>query len=221
MSLFHYYNGERISPHSNRLRPNNRLIVIDEGGDLGTDSLFYIMVSAVIDNSKMFEKITKVFPSGNKENKHYKSLDETKIKILTEVRDCNAGVYVVSYRKSKLKIETSKRKKEHNLGHMLELIELVLKSDDGRIYDIIIDNTSLMNGHEDIFVRMCNQIAGLCGKTIENIEMRDSSGTKVLQIHDYITGTVAGHIENENDAGNDYHERFRIIESKIREIIRK
>ena len=51
--------------------------------------------------------------------------------------------------------------------------------------------------------------------------MKDPSGTKALQVHDRIVGTAAGHIENKNDSESDHHERFRIIESKIREVIRK
>jgi len=221
MGLFHYYKGIRIPVHSSKLRSHGRLIIIDEGGDLGTDSSFYVLAATVTDNMKRIEKIVKVFPPSNKENKHYKSLDETKIKVLSEVSNCDVDIYASSYRKSKLDLETSKSKKEHNLGHTLELIELILKKDNGYAYDIIIDNTSLMDDYENIFVKMCHQIAGLCGKTIENIEMRDSSGTKVLQIHDYIIGTIGAHIEHEKDPENKCHERFAIISSKVKEIVRK
>jgi hypothetical protein len=51
--------------------------------------------------------------------------------------------------------------------------------------------------------------------------MRDSAGTKVLQVHDYITGTLGAHIENEKDIENSCHERFNIIESKIREVVKR
>jgi hypothetical protein len=195
--------------------------MIDEGGDLGSDSIFYVLAASVTDNTRKIEKITKVFPLGNKENKHYKSLDETKVKVLTEIGECDISIYAVSYKKSKLDLGTAMKKHLHNFGQMLELIELILKNDDGRAYDLIVDNTSLMDGYEDLFVKTCGQIAGLCGKTIENIEMRDSSGTKVLQVHDYIASTIGAHIENEKDKKNDCHERFEIIRPKIREIVKR
>ena len=221
MSLFHYYRGVRVPSHSKELRSHGRLIMIDDSGDLGTDSSFYVLIAAVTDNRKNIEKITRVFPPTRRENKHYYSLDETKVKVLTELEMCDIDIYAVSYNKSKLDLSTPKKKKEHNLSHLLELIELVLRSDTGRVYDMIIDNTSMMDGYEDLFVKMCYQVAGLCGKIIENIEMKDSSGTKVLQIHDYAAGTIGGHTEHMKDVENAYHERFAIITSKIREIVEK
>jgi len=221
MSLFHYYKGVRIPIHSSKLRSHGRLIMIDDSGEIGSASLFCVLTAAVTDNAKKVEKITKVFPKGNIENKHYKSLDETKVKVLTEVGMCDIDIYAVSYKKSKLDLDTARKKQVHNLGQILELIELVLRSDGGLVYDIVIDNTTLMDGYEDGFVKLCYQFARLCGKTIENIEMRDSSGTRVLQIHDYIASTIGAHIENAKDAENECHERFRIIGSKIKEIVER
>jgi len=195
--------------------------MIDDSGEIGSASLFCVLTAAVTDNARRVEKITKVFPKGNTENKHYKSSDETKVKVLTEAGACDIDIYAISYKKSKLDLETARKKQVHNLGQTLELIELVLRSDGGLTYDIVIDNTTLMDGYEDGFVKLCHQFARLCGKTIENIEMRDSCGTRVLQIHDYIAGTVGAHIENEKDIGNDCHGRFEIIRPKIKEIVRR
>jgi len=221
MGLFHYYKGVRIPVHSSKLRSHGRLIMIDDSGEIGSASLFCVLTAAVTDNAKRIEKITKVFPKSNIENKHYKSLDETKVKVLTEVSMCDIDIYAVSYRKSKLDLGTARKKQIHNFGQMLELIEIVLRKDDGLTYDIVIDNTTLMDGYEDGFVKLCYQFAGLCGKTIENIEMRDSCGTKVLQVHDYIASTIGAHIENEKDKRNDCHKRFEIIKPKIKEIIKR
>jgi hypothetical protein len=137
------------------------------------------------------------------------------------VEECDADIYAVSYEKSKLDLETPKNKKEHNLIHTLELITLILMNDDGMTYDIILDSTSLMNGYEDIFVKMCNNLAESHGKRVENIEMRDSRGTKILQVQDYISGAVWAHIEYENDIEDHCHHRFGIIERKIKRIIKK
>jgi len=78
-----------------------------------------------------------------------------------------------------------------------------------------------MDGYEDQFVKECYELAGMYNKDIENIEMRDSCGTKVLQIHDYITGTLGAHIENEKDVENPCHKRFTIIRSKVKEIVKR
>jgi hypothetical protein len=188
---------------------------------VGVDSSFYVLAASATDHMRRMEKIAKVFPPSNIENKHYKSLDETKVKVLTEVEMCDVDIYAISYKKSKLDLETPKKKKEHNLGHLLDLIELVLKNDGGHAYNLIIDNTSLIDGYEDIFVKMCCKISGLCGKTIGHIEMKDSSGTKVLQIHDYVASTIGAHIENAKDTENECHIRFKMIESKIKEIIER
>jgi hypothetical protein len=221
MSLFHYYKGVRIPLHSSKLRSHGRLIIIDESGEIGSISSFCVLAASVTDNIKRIEKITKVFPPSNIENKHYKSLDETKVKVLTEVKNCDMSIYAISYKKSKLDLSTPKKKHIHNLGQLLELIELVLLKDDASVYDIVIDNTTLIDGYEGEFVRKCYDIAGRCRKSIENIEMRDSSCTKVLQIHDYVAGTIGAHIESVKDAENECHERFRIIGPKIKEIINR
>ena len=162
-----------------------------------------------------------MFPFNRRDNKHYNALDETGVEVLTELGNCNIGIYAVSYKKSKLDLGTAKKKQIHNFGQILELIDLVLRNDDGSTYDIMIDNMTLMNGYENVFVKMCYQFAGLCGKTIENIEMRDSCGTKVLQVHNYIAGTIGAHIENEKDKRNDCHKRFEMIRPKIKEIIKR
>ena len=195
--------------------------MIDDSGEIGSASLFCVLAASVTDNTKRIEKITKVFPPSNIENKHYKSLDSTKMNVLTEVGKCDVSIYAVSYRKSRLDLETPKKKKIHNLGQMIELIELVLANDDGIIYDLVIDNTPLMDGFEDEFVEKCYKVAAHHGKTIEHIEMRDSSGTKALQIHDYIAGTIGAHMENRKDIENVCHGRFEIIRPKIVDIIER
>ena len=140
-----------------------------------------------------------MFPKGRRENKHYNSLDETKVKVLTELNSCDIDVYAVSYKKSKLDCDTPKKKSIHIIGQISELVELVLKSDSNTIYDLTIDNTPLIDGYEDILAKLCYKTAESYGKTIENLHIMSSSGTKVLQIHDYITGTIGAHVENEKD----------------------
>ena len=221
MSLFRYYEGVRIPLHSGKLRSCGRLIVIDDSGEIGSSSIFCVLAASVTSNAKKMEKVTKVFPPNNRENKHYNSLDETKVKVLNRVAECDINIFAVSYDKSKLDIRTPKRKKLHNLRQTLELLELVLSNDAGPAYDIIIDNTPLIDGYEDEFVRRCHEIAAENKKWIENIEMRDSGGTKVLQVHDYIASTIGAHIERERHAEDPCHDRFRIIEQRIRKIIKK
>jgi hypothetical protein len=143
--------------------------MIDDSGEIGSSSLFCVLAAAVTDNAKRIEKITRVFPLNRTENKHYKSLDETKIRVLAEVEKCDIDIYAVSYRKSKLDLTTAKKKHIHNLGQMLELIELVLRNDDCPTYDVVIDNTTLIDGYEDEFVRRCCELAGVHHKMIENI----------------------------------------------------
>ena len=207
--------------HSSKLRSHGRLIMIDESGEIGSSSLYCVLVATVTDNAKKIEKITKVFPPNRRENKHYNSLDETKVRVLTELGECDIGIYAASYKKSKLDLRTAKKKQIHNFGQIVELIDLVLRNDNGSTYDIMIDNMTLMDGYEDVFVKVCHHFADLCGKTIENIEVRDSSGTKVLQVHDYITGTVGAHIEHKNDAENACHERFAILAPKVRNLMER
>jgi len=108
--------------------------MIDDSCEIGSTSLFCVLTAAVTDNARKIEKITKVFPPNNVENKHYKSLDETKVKVLTEVKKCDIGIYAVSYRKSRLDLTTPKKKHIHNLGQTLELIEEVFINDDALTY---------------------------------------------------------------------------------------
>ena len=221
MSLFRYYRGERIPLHSGKPRFYGRLIIIDESGEIGSSSQYCVLVASVTDNAKGVERVTKMFPPARRENKHYSSLDETKVKVLKGVVGCSVDIYAVSYKKSKLDLRTPKRKKEHNLGHTLELIELVLMNDEGSTYDLIVDNTTLMRNYEDEFVRRCYDLAVNYGKWFDIIEMGDSSGIKVLQIHDYIASTVGAHIEHQNDIENACHDRFRIIEPIIKQFAKR
>ena len=220
--LFHYCKGKFIPyrPHDWKRR-YERLIVIEDSGDVGSDSEFYVLAATVTDDVKRFENTTHAFPRSRRENKH-NNLDDVAIaKVLTRAKECNIDIYAVSYEKSKLNLETPKNKKEHNFRHTLELVELVLKNDNGTIYDLMMDNTSLMDDYKEWFVYACIEIAGSYGNIIENIEMRDSSGTKILQVQDFITGAIWAHIEYEDDAGESCHDRFGIIEHKVREIDRR
>ena len=221
MSLFRYYRGERIPLHSSKLRFYGRLIVIDDSGEIGSPSQFCVLAASVTNNAKSVERVTKVFPPNNTENKHYNSLDETKVKVLNRVRECGVDIYAVSYEKSKLDVGTPKKKKEHNLRQSLELVELVLTNDNGSAYDLIVDNTTLMKGYEDEFVKKCCEIAARHNKRFENIEMRSSSGVKVLQIQDYVSSTLGAHMEHKDDVGNPCHGRFAIIERNVRRFIKK
>ena len=162
-----------------------------------------------------------MFPKGRKKNKHYNSLDETKVDVLTELNLCDIEVYAVSYKKSKLDCETPKKKSIHIIGQISELLELVLRKDNGTIYDLAIDNTPLMDGYEDTLAESCYEIAESCGKAIEDMQIMSSSGTNALKIHDHIAGTTGAHIENAKDAANACHDRFEIIRSKIREIVER
>ena len=170
---------------------------------------------------KRFERITHAFPKTKSEAKHYTSEDHEISKVLTWAEECDIDIYAVSYEKSKLDLGTPKKKKDHNLRQTLELVKLVLMNDDRTVFDLTIDNTSLMNGYERELVDACIEIARHCGKRMENIEMRDSKGTKILQVQDYIAGAVWARIEYKEDAKNDCHRRFRIIEQKIKETIKK
>jgi hypothetical protein len=195
--------------------------MIDESGEIGSTSLFCVFVASVTDHVKKVEKIVKVFPKGRRENKHYNSLDKTKIEVLMELCSCDVDVYCVSYRKSKLDCDTPKKKSIHIIGQISELVELVLKKDKDTIFDLAIDNTPLIDGYEDILAKLCYKIAESCGKTIEDLHIMSSSGTNVLKIHDYVTGTIGAHIEHKKDIEHDCHDRFGIIESKIKEIIER
>ncbi|MCL2143337.1 MAG: DUF3800 domain-containing protein [Methanomassiliicoccaceae archaeon] len=222
MSLFHYRRGVFIPYRSNDWkRRYERLIVIDDSGEIGSESAFCVLTAAVTDDVKRFEGITLAFPKAKSETKHYTSENHEISKVLTWAEECDVDVYAVSYKKSKLDLGTPKKKKDHNLRQTLELVELVLMNDDCKVFDLTIDNTSLMDGYEKKLTDACIEIAGRYGKRIESIEMRDSRGTKILQVQDYIAGAVWAHIEYKEDTENDCHCRFGIIEHKIKQIIRK
>jgi hypothetical protein len=220
--MFHYQKGKFIPYRSNDWKRRfHRLIVIEDSGDVGSDSEFYVLAATVTDDMKRFENTTHAFPRSRRENKH-NNLDDADIaKVLTRAEDCIIDIYAISYGKSGLNLESPKNKKEHNIKHTLELVELVIKEDNGAVYDVMMDNTSLMDGYKERFVEACLEIAGYYGKRIENIEMRDSSGTKILQVQDFITGAIWAHIEYEKDAENSCHDRFGIIGHKVKEIVRK
>jgi len=221
MGLAQYSNGKRILPPSGKLHSHQRLIMIDESGEIGSTSLFCVFVASITDHVKKVEKIIKVFPKGRRKNKHYNSLDRTKVDVLTELSSCDIDIYGISYKKSKLDCDTPKKKSIHVICQMTELIELVLKNDNGTTYNLVIDNTPLIDGYEDMFAKFCYKIAESCGKTIDELHIMSSSGTNVLKIHDYVAGTIGAHIENAKDAENECHERFGIVKSKIKEIIER
>ena len=111
MGLFHYRRGEFIPYGPNDWkRKYERLIVIDDSGDLGSDSEFYVLAAAVTDDVKKFERITRAFPRSEKENKHHSSDGHVIAKVLTRARECDVDVYAVSYEKSKLDLGTPKKK---------------------------------------------------------------------------------------------------------------
>ncbi|MCL2148991.1 MAG: hypothetical protein FWH47_06620 [Methanomassiliicoccaceae archaeon] len=114
-----------------------------------------------------------------------------------------------------------KKKKEHNLLQTLEVVELVLANDKGTSYDLILDNTDLMNGYEEELVKGCYEIAARYGKRLGNIEMRESSGVKALQVHDYVASTLGACMENKDDDGSECHERFAIVEPAVKRFIKK
>jgi len=68
---------------------------------------------------------------------------------------------------------------------------------------------------------LCYKIAESCGKTIDELHIMSSSGTNVPKIHDYVTGTIGARIENVKDIENECHERFGMIEPKVKKIIER
>lgn len=220
--LFHYCKGKFIPYKPNDWkRVYERLIVIDDSGEIGSESAFCVLTATVTSDVKRFERITRAFPKNKDEPKHYNSEHHEIMKVLAWVGECNIEIYTVSYEKSKLDLETPKKKKDHNFRQTLELIELVLANDGGTVYDLMLDNTSLIDGYKENLVDACLETARRCGKTIENIEMRDSRGTDILQVQDFIAGASGAHIESENDVKDPCHYRFDIIRPKVKKIVKK
>jgi len=220
--MFHYCKGRFIPFKANDWkRKYERLIVIDDSGEIGSGSAFCVLTATVTNDVKRFERITRAFPRYREEPKHYNSEHHEIVKVLAWAEECDIDIYAVSYEKSKLDLETPKKKKDHNFRQTLELIELILAEDRGVAYDLMIDNTSLMEGYKEKLVDACLEIAGRCGKVIENIEMRDSGGTKILLVQDFIAGAVGAHIESAVDTEDPCHHRFGIIEPRVKNIIRK
>jgi len=220
--MFHYCKGRFIPYRTNdRKRVYERLIVIDDSGEIGSDSAFCVLTASVTSDVKRFERVTYAFPKNNNEHKHHSSDHRVISKILTRAEECDIDIYAVSYKKSKLDLETPDKKKGHIFRQILELVKLVLENDAGSVFDLMMDNTSLMDGYEVRLVAGCNEIATRCGKRIENIEMRNSRSTKILQVQDFIAGAVWAHAEYENKPEDSCHHRFEIIEPKVRGIIRR
>ena len=89
MSLFHYYRGKRIPyrPHD-WSRKYERLIVIDDSGEIGSGSEFCVLTATVTDDVKRFERITRIFHRSKNEYKHYTSKDHEISKVLTWAGEC-------------------------------------------------------------------------------------------------------------------------------------
>jgi len=220
--LFHYCKGNFIPYRPNDWkRVYERLIVIDDGGEIGSRSAFCVLTASVTNDVKKFENVIHAFPKNKSEHKHHSSDHHVISRVLRQTEECDIDIYAVSYEKSKLDLDTPDKKKEHLFRQILGLVKLVLENDDGIVFDLMMDNTTLMDGYEVRLVEGCNEIAESCGKKIENIEMRNSRSTKILQIQDFITGAVWAHIEYENDPQNQCHDRFAIIRTKVKGVERK
>jgi hypothetical protein len=92
----------------------------------------------------------------------------------------------------------------------------VLSNDNGSVVDLLFDVPPITKIDYGYFVKMCNNVAKRYGKTIDWIDIGPSSTDKILQVQDYIAGTVGGHYEHENDLQHNVHELMDILSSRVR-----
>ena len=166
---------------------------------------------------KEFEKISGSFKSKTgSEVKAYNAGMITQKKVLKNIMNSESDFYGISHEKCYMNIESPEGKKKQYMSQIYELLEVVFKEDAGTVIDLVIDDNSLVSGHEDEFVKTCSNIAKIHDKTIDWFEMKPSSTEVLLQVHDFISYAIGSHYEHGDRPEHHIHELYMIIESRIK-----
>lgn len=107
-------------------------------------------------------------------------------------------------------LSDSKDKKDFYIAIMENAIENIIRMDPNKTMIIIMDNPPI-----NVYDKLWNFGERLHAvyPNITWFETRPSSGTRILQVHDIITGAVADHVEHKPDKGGAY--------AKLKKYLRK
>ena len=165
------------------------LVAIDESGDLGKDSRFFVMAAIIVRRANNLKQVSKVIPRSNKESKYYNSSENTVGRILaafaeSEVRIVNVVVDKHDH-KQPLYGKCGNDLYQAVLSELLDAVSALLT---GSELHILLDMSSFIQKKD--LVLLANDIVKSNGCFLHNNDKVISEQSNCIQIADFIAGTI-------------------------------
>jgi len=181
----------------------------DERGDFGhkkgSSKTLVIATSDIVDPeafsfiASRYPKNTRKFKSTKKVEDSLKfrtSSDGVRTSVVQEISDSNVYVYAITY--SKKNFKDSEKKNSRVYRDLFEkLVDLLMKNTDAESFNVVIDRTNELG--KNIGCDIVREVAKKNGKRIIDCKQVYSKDELVLQIHDFVLGSL-GVYEEDGDS---------------------
>ncbi len=214
------YCGQEPTQSQLELRNYNKLradlIVIDESNSFSEkergDRRYLTIVCSRVSDYKRFGRISDKLPIVKGRRSKHSNMSSVEIeRVIDDISSFTESEFAIVEQHRYIDYG-SLCSPESKVEFYIDLLENVIyrsvSLDPNRSMIIIIDNPP---------IRMYDQLWVL-GETLSKeypnvmwFETRQSSGTKVLQTHDIVTGAISDHIENKPDRGSAYEKLKKYI----------
>ena len=185
------------------------VISIDESGNLGHSSRFFVMSAVIVMRPRHLLNVSKLIPKYKSESKFYNSTDDEICQILKEFNHSSARVvYVVVD-----KYDHTSSWYGHYGNELYEMVfdklmGLAFEEVEGSDSNVFLDRSTFLKLQQ--FRDIVNENASKHNCHVKKCEKVTSQQSKCIQIADYIAGTIYRYSENGD-------ERFiGLIKEKIR-----
>ncbi len=172
-------------------------ISIDESGNLGRDSRYFVMAATVVMRQRYLLSASKKIPKHRDESKFYNSTETEIMDVLEEVSRCNVSiVYLV--------VDKYDYSGKYYGIHGNDLYEVVLR-------DLLSEAFSVVNGGDaNVFLdrssfvtlgsfrAIAKEIAIAKGCNLKKCDKVTSHQNKCVQITDYVAGAINRNFEDDD-----------------------
>ncbi|MDR2846482.1 MAG: DUF3800 domain-containing protein [Candidatus Methanoplasma sp.] len=174
------------------------VISIDESGNLGHESRYFVMIATIVMRPRHLSKVSKLIPKTQNESKFHNSPDDMILSIISEFSNADVRVVYVAIDK-----HNQKSLFYGCYGNDLykKVLNQVLKDSmsilSGTDINVFLDRSSFVKLDE--FRAMSAEIAIANKCNLKRCEKVTSHHNKCIQIADYIAGSVRLYYESDDD----------------------
>ncbi len=173
------------------------LVSIDESGNLGRDTRFFVMAAVVVMRPRLLSSVAKKIPKQRDESKFYNSNEDEILDVLGELSKCNASiVYVVvdkyDYKGKHYGIRGNKLYEAVLRELFIEAFGIVKKSD----VNVLLDRSPFIP--LSTVRAMANDAAISEGCNLMRCDKVTSHQSSCVQIADFVAGAIHRNYEDGN-----------------------